>query len=265
MKISLLQIDIVYAEPAKNLERIVKLIRQCAEGPDKPDVILLPELWNTSMAWENIDELADRSGSPCAETVRELAGKYGINIVAGSVADKRDGKVHNTTYVFDRQGNTVALYDKIHLFSLMEEQKHITPGNKLALFELDGVKCGVIICYDVRFPELARSYALSGAKILFIAAQFPYPRYSPWDILVQARAIENQMFVVGVNRVGSESNKIFFGNSMIVEPRGDVLVRGGEEEEIITAEIDLKKVEVSRNYLTCLKDRVASVYLCEKN
>lgn len=261
MRLALLQTDIAYANPKKNIMKMTEKIHDCMKAADKPDVILLPEMWNTSYALKQIDELADCYGSPSAEALGELAKEYQVNIVAGSIADKREGKVYNTCYVFDRQGKTIAIYDKVHLFNLMDESKHITPGNKRTLFELDGIKCGVIICYDLRFPELARAYALEGAKILFIPAQFPHPRLNHWNVLVQARAIENQMFVAAANRVGTEGKAVFFGNSMIVEPQGDVLARGSEKEEIITAEIDIGKVELSQNHMTCLKDRVTSVYL----
>lgn len=261
MHLALLQADIAFADPKKNIKQMTEKIHDCMKAADKPDVILLPEMWNTSFAMNQIEKLADCYGSPSAEAMRELAKGYHVNIVAGSIADKREGKVYNTSYVFDREGKTIAMYDKVHLFDLMDESKHITPGNKRTIFELDGIKCGVILCYDLRFPELARAYALEGVKILFIPAQFPQPRFNPWNVLVQARAIENQIFLVGINRVGTEGKAVFFGSSLIVEPQGDVLARGSEKEEIIKAEIDISKVDLSQNYMTCLKDRVTSAYL----
>ncbi|PKM87107.1 MAG: carbon-nitrogen hydrolase [Firmicutes bacterium HGW-Firmicutes-12] len=261
MRLTLLQTDIAYADPEANLKKMLGLIKKSMNVENKPDVIVLPEMWNTSFAMEELDKLADNNGSPCGEAVAELAERYQVNIVAGSIADKREGKIYNTSYVFDRQGATIAMYDKVHLFGLMKEPEYLTPGKKRTVFEIDGIKCGLVICYDIRFPELARAIALDGAKILFVPAQFPYPRHIPWNFLIPSRAIENQMFVVGVNRVGKEGKATFFGHSMVVEPRGDVIINGSEEEEeILSADIDIEKVDISRNYLTCLQDRVPAVY-----
>ncbi len=261
MRAALIQIKIAYGEPQKNIEKISSYVDKCMSSEKKPDVIILPEMWNTSFALPEIELIADQEGYPAAESVRKLACKHRVNIVAGSVADKRKGKIYNTCYVFDRKGQTIARYDKVHLFSLMNEPAYITPGGKRALFKLDGILCGVIICYDVRFPELSRAYAMEGAQILFVPAQFPHPRYNPWMHLVPARAIENQMYVVGVNRIGKENNAEFFGRSMVVEPKGDIVICGTEnKEEILIADLDPSKVKESREYMRCLEERREDVY-----
>jgi len=258
MRLSLIQADIIYGEPRANFEHLKTLIEKAAE--EKPDVIVLPEMWNTSYALKTVASIADRSGQPGARAVGELAGRLGINIVAGSVADWREGKVYNTSYIFNRKGEEVTSYSKVHLFGLMEEGSYLAAGDSRVTFELDGVKCGIIICYDLRFPELSRALALDGAQIMFVPAQWPKPRLHPWRTLMLARAIENQMFVVGVNRVGSEGKAEFFGHSLLVDPLGEILLQGTEEEGILTADIDLNQVTKVREYMKCFNDRNPEVY-----
>ena len=146
------------------------------------------------------------------------------------------------------------------MFGLMEEGSYLAAGDCRVSFELDGVKCGIIICYDLRFPELSRALALDGAQLMFVPAQWPKPRLHPWRTLLLARAIENQMFVAGVNRVGKEGKAEFFGHSLLVNPLGEVLLSGSEEEEILTAEIDLNQLIKVREHMTCFHDRVPKVY-----
>ncbi len=259
MRIALIQMDIVYGDPAANLAHARNLVEKAVK--DKPDVIILPEMWNTSYALKNVFELADRNGVPSAKAMQELAQKHNVNIIAGSVADRREDKVYNTAYIFNRLGEEVAAYSKIHLFGLMQEGDFLVRGNTKTLFTLDGIPCGTIICYDLRFPELSRALALAGMKILFMPAQWAHPRMHPWRTLLQARAIENQVFVAAVNRVGKEGKAEFFGHSMVVNPLGEIMVEGEEREQILIADIDLEQVEKVRTRMTCFSDRVPEAYL----
>lgn len=258
MRIALVQMNITHGQPKENYERVEKLIEKALKKD--PDTIILPEMWNTSYALKDLAQIADREGKPHVGKIKELAKKYEVNIIAGSIADKRNDKIYNTSYILDRKGQEIAQYNKIHLFGLMNENRYLSAGNKRITFELDGIKCGLIICYDVRFPELARSLALERVKILFIPAQWPHPRLHPWRTLIQARAIENQFFVVAVNRVGQEGKAKFFGHSMVVDPQGKILQEGSEEEEIIFTDIDLGEVDKVRAYMTCFQDRMPEAY-----
>ncbi|MDK2823630.1 MAG: omega-amidase [Clostridia bacterium] len=258
MKIAVIQMDISFGKPVENLKKAEEMVRKAAQK--RPDVIILPEMWNTSYDLKNVSAIADRAGSPNAKKIGELAKEFGINIIAGSVADKSGDKVYNTSYIFNRQGDQIAKYSKIHLFGLMNEGEYLERGNERCIFELDGITCGLMICYELRFPELSRALALDGAQIIFVPAQWPHPRMHPWLILTQARAIENQLFLVAVNRVGKEDKAEFFGHSMVVDPLGDVIYEGGEQEEIKIVELDLNKVEEVRNKMTCFADRVEEVY-----
>lgn len=259
MRLALIQPDIVSGDPRANIDHMQELIARAVQ--DKPDIIVLPEMWNTSYALKSVADLADRYGEPAAKTIGGLAGRYGVNIVAGSVADLRGGKVYNTSYIFNRRGEVAASYSKVHLFGLMEEGNYLAAGDSRVTFELDGVRCGIIICYDLRFPELSRLLALDGAVIMFVPAQWPKPRQHPWHTLMLARAIENQMFVAGVNRVGREGKAEFFGHSLLVNPLGEIILQGSEQkEEILSTEIDLDQVKKVREYMTCFNDRVPAVY-----
>jgi predicted amidohydrolase len=162
--------------------------------------------------------------------------------------------------VFNREGECVTSYAKIHSFQLMDEHLYMEAGNQLGHFHVDHVEAGVMICYDIRFPELARKLALSGAKILFVPAQWPNPRLHHWRTLLQARAIENQMYVVACNRVGESEGTSFFGHSMIINPWGEIMLEGDETEQLLAASIDLNEVETIRKKIPIFADRRPTLY-----
>ncbi len=171
---------------------------------EKPDVLVLPETWNTGFfPAQDLANLADDDGRRVKAELGALAGELGVNLVAGSVANRRGSRVYNTSYIFDRQGCCIASYDKTHLFTPMHEDAAFACGNRLCSFPLDGVSCGIITCYDIRFPELTRSLALRGLDVLFVVAQWPDVRIGHLNCLAQARAIENQMFVAVCNSCGA--------------------------------------------------------------
>lgn len=258
MKVATIQMDLALGDPQKNLLRAEELVRKASS--QGPDVIILPEMWNTSYDLKNLKDTADSDGKPSAQRMGQLAKELGVNIIAGSIADKRRDKIYNTAYVFNRQGEEVAQYSKTHLFGLMNETDYLERGNKRCLFQLDGITCGLIICYDLRFPELSRSLALDGAQVIFIPAQWPQPRIHPWRILIQARAIENQLYTVAVNRVGIEGKAEFFGHTMVADPLGQIVYEGDEKEEVQVTQLDLLMVDKVRTKMQCFADRVEEVY-----
>lgn len=260
--VALLQSDVILGEPALNKARLQAAMREAMAAEEKPDVLLLPELWNTGYALERIRELADPEGRESRVWLSRLAADYAVNIVAGSIAEKgADGKVRNTLLAFDRQGREVGSYSKIHLFGLMQEELHLAPGRKTAVFELDGILSGAAICYDIRFPELVRNLALAGAKVLFVPAEWPHPRLHHWRTLLMARAIENQMYVIACNRVGQGGKDRFFGHSLIIDPWGEIIAEGGETEAVLTGQISLPLVDEVRCRIPVFKDRRPELYL----
>ncbi len=156
LRIALLQMDVVHGDPDANFRRAQEMIEEVTAAQEKPDVIVMPEMWNTGYSLANIKQIADVDGQRTKQVIGDLARQAGVHIVAGSVANLIDGDVYNTIFAFDRQGEVQAQYSKIHLFRLLEEEKYLKAGNQLGKLNLDGTQAGMMICYDIRFPELSR-------------------------------------------------------------------------------------------------------------
>ena len=264
MKISCIQMNVRAGRPSVNASRVEALVKRAARR--KPDVILLPELWNTGFSPKKIDcSMADDDGAQTKALCGRLAGEHGINIIAGSVLRRAGNVLYNTAYVFDRTGNCIAEYDKTHLFSPSGEGEVYTAGDRLVTFPLDGVLCGILICYDLRFGELSRALALSGAKALFIPAEWRKAATEQMLSLLRARAIEEQVFAALCNGCGEAFGTAFGGGSAIVDPLGKFLARAGRGEKIISATIDFAAQEKIRRDLTVFIDRRPELYcgLCK--
>lgn len=171
-----MQLASAFAQPEENKERLAPYLEEA--GKEKVDTLLLPELWDIGFLPDNVAELAQEAENhTLLQWMKEQARKYSMNLVGGSIAVREKGNVYNRCYVLNREGEVIYHYDKAHLFSPGDEQKHFTPGERNIRFDLDGVPCAVAICYDVRFPELMRKKALSGALMLFIPAQWGEKRW----------------------------------------------------------------------------------------
>lgn len=259
MRISLLQMDVVLGKPEENRAKVEAMAREAMRS--EPDVLALPEMWNTGFFPRDAASIPDREGETVKSLLSGLAKRHRVNVMGGSAANRQDGgRPRNTSYVFNRRGELVASYDKIHLFSPSGENETFQHGNEIAVFSFDGMRAGVAICYDLRFPELIRMLALEGIGILFLPAAWPHPRLSHWRALLRARAIENQMFVAAINGVGKAGQMKFCGNSMVVDPWGEVLACAGEEETILTAQIDFAAVDDIRARINVLNDRRPELY-----
>ena len=187
-----------------------------------------------------------------------MLGKFAkenqVNLVAGSVATVKKNQFFNTTYVFNRAGQVIADYDKVHLFGLMGEDRFLQAGHRESTFELDGVKVASIICYDMRFPEWVRTLMATGARVLFVVAEWPKKRVPQWEILLRARAVENQAFVVAVNRVGQGVLDDFSGHSLVIDPLGNVILQAPDNQEgVFSVDIDLSEVEKSSWSYSCFR------------
>jgi len=262
MKICGIQMKVALKQTEHNFANAEGWIRKAAEAG--ADVAVLPEMWNGGFLTVELDDrIADVDGQRTRAFLSKLARELQINIVGGSVATKKGESYYNTSYIASRQGDIIAEYDKAHLFSFGEEEKRYRPGNKLVTFQLDGIDCGVIICYDLRFPEWSRKQALAGSKILFVPAEWPMARVSHWRILNQARAIENQLYMVAVNGCGEAVSDTYnAGNSMIIDPWGNVLADAGAlpREMLIFSDIDVSEVGKVRNHMTVFQDRREDIY-----
>ena len=266
MKVSSIQMDMAFASPDENYSKAEELIRKAVES-EKPDVVVLPETWNLGFfPHENLYSLADREGERTKSLFSSLSRELNVNIVGGSVVRTDGDKVRNTSYVFSRTGALLASYDKTHLFSPMSEDKFFQKGDHLSLFSLDGVKCGVIICYDIRFPELTRTMALEGMDVLFVVSEWPKARIPHLETLTRARAIENQMFLVLSNSTGKSGDTEYGGASRIIDPWGEVLASiEGRGENIISANLDMNIINGIRNSINVFSDRRSELYNVSKN
>ncbi len=259
MRVACLQMDMILGSPQENFAHAEAMVTQAME--QKPDVLVLPETWNTGFfPKENLQDHCDKDGAQVKQVFGALAAKYGVNIISGSVSNLRDGKVYNTAMVFDRTGACIASYDKTHLFTPMGEDDYYTPGDHLCRFQLDGVRCGLIICYDVRFPELIRSLTVPGLDMLFVVSQWPDIRIPHLRCLTTARAIENQMFVACCNSCGKAGSTTYGGNSAIIDPWGQTLALAGTQEQILTADCDLQILENIRGSIPVFRDRRPELY-----
>jgi omega-amidase len=252
--------DIHFGDPQANYEAVTEKIREAAQ--QSVDLIVLPELWTTGYDLENLDKTADLNGNKVKSVISSLAQTYHVNILAGSIAKRdEDGNIFNTSYVFGRDGNVIGEYSKAHLFRLMDEEKYLVQGNSEGLFHLeDTVPSAINICYDIRFPEWFRKHILLGAKLVIIPAEWPLPRKDHWRALLISRAIENQCFIIACNRSGSDPNNVFAGNSMIINPWGEVIAEASVEEQILYGEIDLETLDEYRDKIPVFEDRRIDLY-----
>ena len=257
MKIGCIQLNVGFGKVEQNYERAEQFIREAAEKG--AEIIVLPEMWNTGYALEKLEELADVKGERSKQFLSGLARELQVHIVGGSVAVKRDDKFFNTMYTYNKKGDLVGEYSKAHLFRLMDEHKYLEAGDTMNRFELDGLQAAGVICYDIRFPEWLRAHALGGAKVLFVPAQWPTPRIDHWKTLLQARAIENQCFVIAVNRIANKVEN-FNGQSMVIQPWGEVLWTGAENEELAIIDVDFSIVDEVRGRIPVYDDRRPNLY-----
>jgi len=258
LKISLAQMDVKLGKPQENMAAVHRFVQQ-ASGQGA-DVLVLPELWSTGYDLENAAEYAsDLDAGMFAETA-VLAQQYHLSIVGSCLSNLGDGKIGNTAVIFDKDGEILADYSKIHLFRLMDEHQFLIAGDHLSIAATAWGKMGLAICYDLRFPEIFSRYAQAGCNLVFLPAEWPHPRLEHWQTLLRARAIENQMYIVACNRVGQSKGTDFCGHSCIIDPWGEMLVEGGEDEQLLTAEVDLGRVTAVRDTIPIFKDRRPSIY-----
>ncbi|WP_110953974.1 carbon-nitrogen family hydrolase [Anaerosinus massiliensis] len=258
-RISLIQMDVAFAKPEENYQRAVQLMENAMK--EKPDIIVFPETMNVGFfPKEGLSTLADVDGEKTKEVFGAFASAHHVNIVAGSVANKKEGNIYNTLYVFNRLGEVVGAYDKVHGFTPSDEHHYFKGGNKVIHFSLDGIKCSCVICYDMRFPEFIRTATLQGVDLMFIPAQWPLARKLHWVTLATARAIENQMYVCAVNACGYAGETKYGGNSLLINPWGEPICHMGTEEEIQTGEIDMEMIQGIRESINIFRDRKPAYY-----
>jgi predicted amidohydrolase len=255
----------------RNLATADRLTR--AAAADGAQLVLLPEKWTalgTHEDYMNAAEALDHPG-PALEWASAIARELAIDLVAGSISERREGraKLGNTSIHFGPDGEQKALYRKIHMFDVVvggleyRESESEDPGDEIVLSETrDGVPLGMTVCYDLRFPELYRILAVRGARILLVPAAFTkITGQAHWELLLRARAIENQAFVIAADQIGHHPpDKESFGGSMIVDPWGEILARAPDEETFIAADLDFARQDEVREQLPSLANRMPAAY-----
>jgi omega-amidase len=257
LTISLAQMDIALGQPQVNLAKVQEWTAEARRRGS--DVVLFPELWPTGYDLENAEQYATGLDEGFFTELAALARENAIHI-CGSLLSMQDGRYHNTAPLFSPAGKCPGHYSKIHLFRLMDEDKYLAAGQAAPVFDLPWGKSAIAICYDLRFPELFRRYALAGARIIFLPAEWPYPRLEHWRTLLQARAIENQLFIAACNRVGESKGERFFGHSAVYDPWGRLVIEAGDTVVLLTASVDMALVEEVRQALPVFADRRPELY-----
>lgn len=257
LSLTLAQMNIALGDVRKNSASAETIIAEAARRGSH--VVVFPELWTTGYALDRSKELAAQLNTGIFAQLATWATQNKISII-GSTLEKRGLEINNSASFFAPNGRMMGVYRKIHLFKLMDEDRWLQPGQAPLLMDLPWGTTGIAICYDLRFPELFRRYAVDGAKIVFIPAEWPLERIEHWRTLLAARAIENQMYIVAVNSVGETGNTIFGGHSMVIDPWGKTVVEMGEQPGLASVEIELDLVDIVRKRIPIFDDRRPDLY-----
>jgi omega-amidase len=248
MKITILQTDIKWADINANIDNAEHLIEEASHS----DIYVLPEMWSTGYAIEpqGISEDADNSVS--LKWMINIARSLGSAIV-GSLSVTESGKYYNRLYFVYPDGN-FKYYDKHHLFRLGGENKHYTAGNSRVIVEYKGIRILIATCFDLRFPEWIRNF--NDYDFIIIAANWPESRQNAWDVLLKARAIENQCYAIGVNRTGKDKYCNYIGKSAVIDAYGkDIICCPDSENIYMSCDIDIKELQKFRSEFNVLEDR----------
>ena len=251
------QFHILPGELQTNLARALEMINAAARLGS--NLVLLPELWSSGYDLEHAARHAATTPN-ILSALTDYSHSHHLHI-AGSLLDNTSGALANTLFWQSPDENQAWSYSKIHLFRLMDEPKWLRSGEHLTQVPAPWGETGLAVCYDLRFPELFRSYAMNGAQAFVLCAEWPSRRITHWQTLLRARAIENQAFVFAVNCVGKSAQESFGGRSAVISPWGETLVEGSlDEEELLTVEIDASQIEEARKFMPVFQDRRPDLY-----
>lgn len=258
MKLGIYQCPSAFLDVQKNLD-LMDRVAQSASLQDA-DMVIFPELFLTGYnIGDEAGALSESVDGPSAQRVSAIAAEYKVSLLYGYI-ERANGVLYNSARLVDATGIQLANYRKTHLFG-DEERRIFEPGDGLALATVAGVKLGILICYDIEFPEIVRALSLQGAKLIAVPTALAGPYYEVPTSIIRSRAYENQVFVAYVDHVGSERELTFIGGSAIVGPDGHDLVRAGEREEtLMVAGIDVALYRDSYQQNTYLADRRPELY-----
>ena len=256
--VALAQMEIALGRPEQNRAAARALAAEAAgQGAD---LLILPELWATGYDLTRAETYAAPLDGGDFGVMASLARGQGLYVVGSALETNPAGRPFNTAALYDPAGALRGAYRKVHLWKPLGEGEYMTAGDALAVFDLPWGRTALAVCYDLRFPEMWRRYADAGAVLVLIPAEWPTRRVEHWRLLLRARAVENQFFVVGCNRIGRDADGDYGGHSAAVDPWARVLVEGGDEPGLLFAQLDLDEVARSRGRFDFLADRRPEVY-----
>jgi omega-amidase len=268
--VSLCQMKVV-EDKNENIAHALDLIKKAAINSD---LVILPEMWNCPYETSLFPEYAEEKGnSPTLDAISRIAIKEKIYILAGSIPEKDNSKIYNSSFFFNPKGEIIGVHRKVHLFDIdiqdkinFKESLTLTAGDKITVVDTDLGKVGVCICYDMRFPELMRLMTLEGADLIIVPGAFNLTTGpAHWKQLIQIRAVDNQVYVVAVSPARDiNASYVAYGHSMVADPWGAVVKEAGNGEEIINVTIDPSMIQKIRDELPLLRNRRTDIYTLEK-
>jgi predicted amidohydrolase len=266
VRIVLGQLDVEIGRPEINLARVEDVVSQIpAADPEdagftEPTLLILPELWSTGYDLAEAAHWAAWNRQHVMPRLAQLARDHRL-YVAGSLLWESGERVCNTLLLHGPDGRLLESYSKIHLFRLMDEERYLAAGDRIVVApEAGGLRAGLSVCYDLRFPEVFRRLATQGANLIVVVAEWPAVRVEHWLTLLKARAIENQIFVAGVNRVGVSGDTRFGGHSAVFDPFGRCLTELDADAGVSMVKVDLDEVGAARASFPAWDDRRPEVY-----
>ena len=271
IKIAAIQMSTV-ADKMENVRTVKTYLEKIKD--ENPDFVILPEMFCCPYQTENFPIYAEEEGGPIWQQLSAYAKQYGVYLIGGSMPEKdAEGNVYNTCYVFDREGKQIGKHRKVHLFDIdvkggqtFKESDTLTAGDSDTVFDTEFGKIGVMLCFDIRFPELSRMMVNDGAKVIFVPAAFNMTTGpAHWELSFRTRALDNQIYMVGCAPARDVSaGYISWGHSIVTDPWGRVIDRLDEKKGILLAELDMDYEEQVREELPLLKSRRKDMYKLEK-
>lgn len=272
IKIAAIQMSTV-ADKMENVRTVKAYLEKIKD--ENPDFVILPEMFCCPYQTENFPIYAEKEGGPVWQQLSGYAKQYGIYLIGGSMPEKdAEGNVYNTSYIFDREGKQIGKHRKVHLFDIdvkggqtFKESDTLTAGDSDTVFDTEFGKMGVMLCFDIRFPELSRMMVNDGARIVFVPAAFNMTTGpAHWELSFRTRALDNQIYMVGCAPARDVSaGYISWGHSIVTDPWGRVIDMLDEKKGILLAELDMDYEEQVREELPLLKSRRKDIYQLSQN
>lgn len=272
IKIAAIQMSTV-ADKMENVRTVKTYLEKIKD--ENPDFVILPEMFCCPYQTENFPIYAEKEGGPVWQQLSGYAKQYGIYLIGGSMPEKdAEGNVYNTSYIFDREGKQIGKHRKVHLFDIdvkggqtFKESDTLTAGDSDTVFDTEFGKIGVMLCFDIRFPELSRMMVNDGAKVIFVPAAFNMTTGpAHWELSFRTRALDNQIYMVGCAPARDVSaGYISWGHSIVTDPWGRVIDMLDEKKGILLAELDMDYEEQLREELPLLKSRRKDIYQLSQN